>query len=359
MNIDRVLDELKEQIVSAEHGKRLRIRGGGTKDFYGGPLKEDVLDIQKYSGVIDYDPGELVITARSGTLLSEVEALLAQHNQYLPFDPPRFGQSGTLGGAVASGLCGPLRLLNGPMRDHLLGVSLLDGRGDFLRFGGRVIKNVAGYDVSRFMAGSLGAIALLLDISVKVAPKPIAELTLCFEMSQGQGIVQINRWLGMPLPVASSAWLDGQLYVRLAGAKSAVELAHQNFGGAAMDPPSAKVFWDNLKDQRIAFFLGQSSDATLWRIAVPGTTSPLNLPDHQLVEWGGAQRWVYGDRQGVAIRNEANNAGGHAMAFRGGDREKGIFEKIPKSVLDIELRLKAAFDPNEIFDKDRLFANFN
>lgn len=271
--------QFREQVrAAAENRTALRIRGGGSKDWYGGVPAGEVLDTRAHAGIVDYEPTELVITARCGTPLSDIEALLAERRQMLAFEPPHFGAGATLGGAIAAGLCGPRRASSGAVRDFVLGARMLDGRGEVLRFGGQVMKNVAGYDVSRLLAGSLGTLGLLLDISVKVLPQPFAETTLVFELGQEAAIRQLNVWGGQPLPISSSCWHAGLLALRLSGAQAAVEAARASLGGQPL--LEADAFWTNVREQRHPFFEGE---LPLWRLSLPPTASVLALGD-QFIE---------------------------------------------------------------------------
>lgn len=336
--------------VAAAARSPLRIRGGGTKDWYGQAFEGELLDTRGYAGVIDYEPTELVITARCGTPLAEIEALLAGHNQMLAFEPPHFGEHATLGGAIAAGLAGPRRATSGAVRDFVLGAKLLDGKGDVLSFGGQVMKNVAGYDVSRMLAGSLGTLGLLLELSVKVLPRPVAETTLRFRMGELDAIRKLNDWGGRPLPISASCWSDGVLALRLSGARAAVDDAIRSLGGERM--PDCSLFWADLREQRHPFFSGEGA---LWRLSLPPTTPPLALGGAQLIEWGGAQRWLRADaQQAQAIRREVAAKGGHATLFRGGDKSVGVFHPLQPGVARIHGRLKAAYDPAQIFNPGRM-----
>ena len=205
--MDAVLEKLSETVRAAGRSKRaLRLRGGGTKDFYGNALEGEVLDTRGYSGIVTYEPSELVITARCGTRLAATESAMRERGQMLAFEPPHFGEGATLGGMVAAGLSGPRRQAAGALRDFVLGVKIMDGRGDVLSFGGQVMKNVAGYDVSRLMAGSLGTLGIILDVSLKALPRPAAEATLRLELPEDKAIEQLNRWGGKPLAIGASAW---------------------------------------------------------------------------------------------------------------------------------------------------------
>lgn len=362
--LDAFRDAIRQATAS---GTPLRFRGGGSKDFYGQELAGTVVDTRAHAGIIDYDPAELVITARCGTPLAEIEAALAERRQMLAFEPPHFaGADGaaqaTLGGAVAAGLSGPRRQSVGALRDFVLGVHMMDGRGDALQFGGQVMKNVAGYDVSRLMAGSLGTLGLILDVSLKVLPVPFDDATLRFELPQAEALTRLNQWGGQPLPIAASVWHDGTLHVRLSGAAAALRAARQRLGGDAVDEADARRLWQDLREQTHRFFAPVREGAPLWRIAVPSTAAPLALPagagDTQLIEWGGGQRW-WVPREPVpaeTVRAIALAAGGHATLFRNGDKSEGVFTPLSRPLAAIHARLKAAFDPAGIFNPRRMYA---
>ncbi|WP_296946043.1 glycolate oxidase subunit GlcE [uncultured Massilia sp.] len=348
------VEGFRERILAAAQERRpLRIRGGGTKDWYGQQVDGEVLDTRAHAGIVDYEPTELVVTARCGTPLAQVEAELARCGQMLAFEPPHFGAGATFGGAIAAGLSGPRRTGAGALRDFVLGAQLLDGKGDVLNFGGRVMKNVAGYDVARLLAGSLGTLGLLLEISVKVLPRAVAEATLRFELDEADALRKLNEWAGRPLPLSASCWHDGVLALRLSGARAAVEDARRLLGGETM--PDCAAFWDDLREQRHAFFLG---DAPLWRLALPSTAGPLAAHlGPRLVEWGGAQRWLRapGDAEHAArIRAAATACGGHATLFRGGDKAVGVFQPLAPAIARIHARLRAGFDPAGIFNPGRM-----
>ena len=330
---------------AAARGAPLRLRGGGSKDFYGGALAGEVLDTRGYAGIVDYEPSELVVTARCGTPLAGLEAALAAQGQMLAFEPPHFGGAATLGGGVAAGLSGPRRAAAGAVRDFVLGARLLDGQGRDLAFGGRVMKNVAGYDVSRLLAGSLGVLGLILEVSLKVLPRPAEERTLRLEMSEAEALASLRRWAGQPLPISASTWRGGALFLRLSGAASAVRAAARGIGGEAAPPP-----WEGIREHSDPWFAG---DTPLWRLSVPAHSAPLGLPGAQLIEWGGALRWLRGGEAG-AVRDAAARAGGHATLFRGGDRAGGVFAPLAPALLRLHRELKAAFDPAGIFNPGRL-----
>lgn len=348
------IEHFREQVLGAAAAQRtLRIRGGGTKDWYGQRLEGDILDTRLYNGIVDYEPTELVITARCGTPLAHIEAVLAERNQMLAFEPPHFGDNATFGGVIASGLSGPRRASAGALRDFVLGVVLMDGKGDVLTFGGQVMKNVAGYDVSRLLAGSLGTLGLMLQMSVKVLPRAVRETTLSFEMGEIEALDCLNEWAGQPLPISASCWHNGALTVRLAGAQAAVDAAERFLGGAVRDDGAA--FWRSLREQRHAFFAGADS---IWRLSVPSAASAIILRGEQLIEWGGAQRWLKAGCDPATVHNirrAVKAAGGHATLFRGGDKNVGVFEPLAPAIGKIHQRLKDAFDPAGVFNPGRMY----
>jgi glycolate oxidase FAD binding subunit len=346
-------------------GERLRIRGGGTKDFLAGASDAQALDLRGHAGIVDYAPSELFATVRAGTLLEELEAVLARHGQCLPFEPPRFADAegrtaGTVGGMVASGLAGPGRAAAGGVRDFVLGALVLDGRGEFLRFGGEVMKNVAGYDVSRLFAGSWGALGVVCEVSLKVLPAPPGSVTLRFEMSQAEALACVNAWAAQPLPLNASVWWRGTLAVRLRGAVAAVEAATRKLGGELIPEPFAQAFWEGLRDQRDEFFLEAAravagSDRALWRLSLPSTAAAIAHGDDTLVEWHGAQRWVLAARDDATLAPQAALAGGSAQRVRGGAAGEGLFTPVlPAPALQaIQRRLKESFDPAGVFAPGR------
>ncbi|MET0533857.1 MAG: glycolate oxidase subunit GlcE [Steroidobacter sp.] len=357
--MDQALNQLCETIRAASAARTpLHIRAGGTKDFYGNAARGTLLDPRSIAGVVDYEPTELVITARAGTSLAELEQLLAENGQMLAFEPPHFGSGATVGGCVAAGLSGPRRVSFGPtygsVRDFVLGARLVDGRGEVLSFGGTVMKNVAGYDLARLMAGSMGILGVIVDVSLKVLPRPILHHTLTFEMPAATAVDKLNEWAGQPLPLSASAWHEGVLYLRLAGASAAVTAAKQSLGGADFENSRADPFWHSIREQTHPFFAGE---LPLWRVAVPSTAAPLPIQCPQLIEWGGALRWLRTDQSAEHIRESATQAGGHATLFRGGDRSHGVFTPLAPTLATIHRRLKAQFDPAGIFNPGRLYSD--
>jgi glycolate oxidase FAD binding subunit len=312
-----------------------------------------VLDTRGYGGVVEYEPTELYVTARCGTRLRELEQALADAGQMLAFEPPHYGDDTTVGGMVAAGLSGPRRASAGPLRDFVLGARLIDGRGELLRFGGQVMKNVAGYDVSRLLAGSLGTLGLITEVTLKVLPQPAAELSLRFELAQGDAIRRLNEWAGRPLPISASAWHDRHLTLRLAGAPASLRAARETLGGDPVGDVEAREFWQSVRDQTHSYFTG-----TLWRIAVPSTAPPLALTGTVFLEWHGGLRWLRAESDPPAVRAAARAAGGHATLFRADAALKrlvGSFDDLPAPLVTLHRRVKQAFDPAGIFNPGRLY----
>ncbi|HXJ52791.1 MAG TPA: glycolate oxidase subunit GlcE [Burkholderiales bacterium] len=341
------LEALQERIREAAARKApLRLRGGGSKDFYGNEPRGELLDTRGYAGIVSYEPTELVVTARCGTLLAELERILGQNGQCLPFEPPHFGPEATLGGCVATGLSGPRRASAGALRDFVLGVKLVDGRGRELAFGGQVMKNVAGYDVARLVAGSLGTLGLIAEVSLKVLPSPACELSLELEVSEAAALERMNLWAGQPLPISATAWHASRLCVRLSGAEPAVRAAAAKIGGTRVE---AGQFWEGVREHRHAFFDGPQP---LWRVAVPSVCPPLGASGDSLIEWGGALRWL----RGAEARALAAKADGHATLFRSQGKRESVFAALDPLVMTLHRRLKAAFDPAGILNPGRLYA---
>jgi glycolate oxidase FAD binding subunit len=361
--VQAALHRIVDQIQTARAAKgRLRIAGGNTKAFYGETSQvSDTLDVKPLAGISAYDPSELVVTVRAGTLLSELENTLADKGQHLAFEPPRLGSESTVGGVVAAGLAGPARATAGGVRDHVLGATLVNGRGEVLSFGGQVMKNVAGYDVSRVLAGSMGVLGVIAEVSLKVLPQPVATATLRFEFEQAQALAQMHRWGGQPLPITATAWWEGMLVVRLAGAGAAVSAAQTALGGERIEPSMAASFWQGLRDHSDEYFVGAAKAAAsdtgsvaLWRLSLPPTAEPLDLPGEQLVEWGGAQRWLCTHALGTQVRAAAQAAGGHATLFRARDKSVGVFHPQFGAAARVQRELQQAFDPDGVFDRARL-----
>ena len=372
------IEVFREQILSAaKSNTQLSIEGGGTKSWYGNPNQFTKLNTRIYSGILEYQPEELVITACVGTPLKEIEAVLKEKNQVLAFEPPHFGEQATFGGAIAAGLAGPGRISVGNFRDFVLGARILDGKGQDLSFGGKVMKNVAGYDVSRLLPGSMGTLSLLLEASVKVLPKPAATTTLRCHISQDKALKILNEWAGQPLPLSASCWIgntvgDGELTIRLAGAvaavKSATPLMSAQVNAQIVSPDEAEEFWNQLREQKLAPFTSLSADQTLYRLALPAACGPLNIPGAEndvVLEWHGQQRWIKAPGDQVtfdSIKKLANSHGGHATRFRQGTNINPTFERFTllseqahsKALEAVQARLRSAFDPAGVFATRRL-----
>ena len=373
------VDVFREQILNAAKNKSpLSIQGGGTKSWYGNPNNHAKLDTRSYSGILEYQPEELVITACAGTPLKEVEAALKEKNQVLAFEPPHFGENATFGGAIAAGLAGPGRITVGNFRDFVLGTRILDGKGQDLSFGGKVMKNVAGYDVSRLLPGSLGTLSLLLEASVKVLPKPAATATLRCQISQKKALKALNEWAGQPLPLSASCWIgsakggDGELTFRLAGAaaavKAAIPLMSSLVNAVEIGHEAAENFWNDLREQKLSAFSNLGIDETLYRLALPAACGPIAISganDEIILEWHGQQRWVKapGDEATfAAIKVIANSHGGHATRFRQGANVDPSYQRFTllaeqahsKALEAVQERLRSAFDPAGVFATKRL-----
>ncbi len=369
------LSQLQDQIAAARCAQQtLRIRGGGTKDFYGNALGAfAVLDTRSHSGITSYEPSELVVTVKAGTPLAELEAALAEKNQYLPFEPPSFSAGGTVGGMVASGLSGAARASVGSVRDHILGVQILNGAGEILNFGGTVMKNVAGYDVSRLMAGSMGTLALITEVSLKVLPIPLADATIGFDIDQTAALKLMNQWRAQPLPINSTAWVpshatrggkDG-LFVRLRGANAAVqsasELLMSRDGGYAIPLEHSASEWLLATNLQLPFFSPPAPDLCLWRLSISATAPTLELPHLQYVDWQGAQRWLWARAtEQSALQAIASKAGGHACLFKSStsgleaDKVGGSFQPLAPVLAKINQGLRVQLDPHQVFNTGRI-----
>lgn len=382
------MDAAHQQLIdtvraAGASGRTLRLRGGGTKDFWGAPLQGEVLDTRVCAGIISYEPSELVVTARCGTPLAELEAALAEKGQCLAFEPPHFGAGATVGGMVAAGLSGPARASVGAVRDFVLGVRMVNGKGEDLTFGGQVMKNVAGYDVSRLLAGSWGTLGIVTEVSLKVLPVAPAEATLmCAGIGQKDALDLLHRWGGQPLPLNASAWVhdtlsnpgDDYLYVRLRGAVAAVESALTRMSADAqalgarvrrMDKDEARQDWRASGEQTLQFFEPSSGEMCLWRLSVPQTAPVIDLPEMghppQYIEWQGAQRWLWAPATAAAqLRAAAQAVGGHASLFRasllGGSSDKavGVSAQLDPVQQRIQRALQQQFDPQAVFATGRL-----
>ena len=350
-----ISEPLQQHVLHAIKTRQaLQIQGGGSKHFIGQPTDATLLDVSGHRGIVSYDPVELVITARAGTPLRELEQTLHEANQILPFEPPHFGWGATLGGTIACGLSGPARSFSGSARDYVLGVKVINGRGEILNFGGQVMKNVAGYDCSRLMAGAMGTLGVMLEISLKVLPKQAAEVTLINQTSLSLALKMMNHWAGKSLPLSAACYDGKNCYLRLSGARTAVKSARQLIGGEQHSDSNA--FWQTIKEHQHPFF---QSSRPLWRLSLPAERPAIDLPGEWLIDWCGAQRWLLSDSSAEVIREQAQQAGGHATLFRRGANETTTetFQRPTDGVMQLHRRLKQAFDPTGIFNPGRLFPN--
>lgn len=347
-NVDRS-EALREAVEAAAASQStLCIRGGGTRQALMASQIENaqVLEVGEHRGIIAFEPSELVVTARAGTPLTELEAALADAGQSLPFDPPRFGSASTLGGVVASGLAGPARPWQGAVRDAVLGITLLDGRGGIGRFGGQVMKNVAGYDVARLNVGAMGSLGVLLDVSLRLLPQPMATATLTLELGIGQAFERMAKWGRRPLPITAMAWEGGLLRMRLAGSEAGVAAALATVGGQTS--ADAGGYWTRLRDRTLPLFEGEGP---LWRLSVPATAPQPDLSANWLLDWGGAQRWCCTDASPERVFNAASAAGGHAMRLAPTVQRAAL----PLAQLALQQRIKGVFDPSGLFNPGVLY----
>ncbi len=317
-------------------------------------VADEDLSIARHYGVVSYEPTELVITARAGSSLADIEALLAAHGQMLPFEPPYFGVHGedTLGGMIACGLSGPRRPYAGSVRDMVLGMKVLTGKGEILQFGGQVMKNVAGFDVSRLMVGALGTLGILLEMSLKVLPRATSDATRVFSCNVGDAISRMNAWAGQPFPLSAAMFYDGQLYVRLSGGSASVSEACRKLGGESH--ADSDGLWASVRNHKHVFF---HDDTPLWRVCVPQAAPPVNIPGAWLLDWGGAQRWLKTSTTDDVVREQTMAAKGHAMLFRGGNRQGQVFHPLSPALVTLHRRLKAEFDPHGILNRGRMYAD--
>lgn len=341
--------QLLDQVNQALAAKTpLRIQGSGSKSFLGNPVDGQVLDTREHRGIVSYDPTELVISVRTGTPLAELEAALDEAGQMLPCEPPHYGEGATVGGMIATGLSGPRRPWSGAVRDFVLGTRVITGHGKHLRFGGEVMKNVAGYDLSRLMAGSFGCLGVLTEVSLKVLPKPRLNSGLRVAMPLDQALAKLAEWGQQPIPI-SAASHDGQaLHLRLEGGVGSVNSARQLIGGEDLDP----AYWSALREQRLPFF---DDPRPLWRLSLPTNTPVLALPGEQLVDWAGAQRWLKSSADAESIRAIVAAVGGHAQCYSPG-ATTSPFQPLAAPLLRYHKQLKAQLDPQGIFNPGRMYS---
>lgn len=368
-------ESLRQTVLKAAAADRpLEITGGRSKAFYGrgpragAPGNESLatktgskanhaapafLETTGHRGILNYEPTELVLTARAGTPLAEIEAALKAEGQMLAFEPPHFSAGATLGGTVATGLSGPRRAFAGSVRDAVLGCKLINGRGEILSFGGQVMKNVAGFDLSRLMVGALGTLGVLLEISLKVLPRPECERTLVFALAGAEAPAAMIRWCGEPWPISGLAFDGSWAFLRLSGAEPAVAAAAARLGGdPAADGPG---FWHRLREHQGRFFEYPGLGIRLWRLSVAPAAPPIDLPGHWLYDWGGALRWLRTDAPAAAVFAAAAALRGHATLFRGDSGDGRVFQPLPPALHVLHRNLKRAFDPQGLFNPGRLY----
>jgi glycolate oxidase FAD binding subunit len=348
VDVDIEADLATQVSAVAATGGALQIVGNASKHFYGETIDALAVEVGAHSGIIDYDPAELVITLRAGCRLREVEALLAQNRQMFAFEPPHFAANASIGGMVASGLAGPRRGFAGSIRDYVLGVKMIDGRGEVLQFGGRVIKNVAGFDLSRVLVGSLGTLGIILEVSIRVMPMFETEVTLAFaHPAADEHIRWINELGSKPYPLSASAWHQGGSCLRLSGSEQGVRHAIAELGGDEVD-----FDWSGLREQSHEFFV---NGAPLTRVALPPASLDLLRDESQLIEWGGAQRWLCGEADVVALRQRIVGEGGSVCAFRGHAPGTPVFQPLAPAMLRLQRNIKSSLDPAGIFNVGRIY----
>jgi len=343
---------LGDQVTEAISQKRaLYIQGNNTKAFLGNECDASTLDVSNHSGILHYEPTELVITARAGTPLSEIIHNLDAHQQMLAFEPPAFGEHATLGGTIACNLSGPRRPYTGAARDYVLGCRMINGQGQIMQFGGEVMKNVAGYDVSRLMTGSLGTLGILLDVSLKVVPKPQKEITISKEVSAEQALQLMAHWRQQPAPISASCHDGQQLFFRLSGTEQALKAARNKIGGERVDNDT--LFWQRLNEHQHAFF---NTRKKVWRLSLPSTAPLLELEGKTMMDWGGAQRWLVSDANPETVRTKVASIGGHATVYRNNNTDTNSFHPLDGNMLFIHQQLKKALDPHGLFNPGKMYS---
>jgi len=355
-----ISQKLIEQINDAVDKKLpLVITGGGSKAFYGNHVEGEIISTAKHTGIIEYQPSELVVTVRSGTLLKDLEAELRANKQMLAFEPPQHSDNTTIGGIIACGLSGPRRVACGSARDFVLGTNIINGRGEKCRFGGQVMKNVAGYDASRLMTGAQGTLGLLLDISLKVLPINEKETSIKIEVELQTAIKNIKHWVKHGLPVSASCFYKNNLYLRLSSTHSAVQKSLDIINKSCSSEKIDHNFWSSIKDQTHEFFstAAASEEKDLWRFSSVAASSLFDESDDRLIEWNGALCWIKSelDLHDLANKNQAN-ATRYPLNSANKKADENIFQPLQPGLLKIHQRLKQAFDPEHILNPGRLYS---
>jgi len=348
--------QLLQRVIQARDAKTpLVIKGGGTKAFYGNSSEGESLDISGHTGIVEYEPKELVITVRAGTLLQEVNAALAAHGQMLPFEPPSFGDAATIGGTLACGFSGPRRLFAGSARDYVLGCKVLTGNGEVIQFGGQVIKNVAGYDVSRLMVGAMGTLGVIMEVSLKVLPIPEQEVTIALAARVNEAIDVMNARAGQALPLSAACYDGEAVLLRFSSTEKGIQHARRMVAGDELQ--QGPEFWREINEHEHFFF---ADEIPLWRLSLAPATLHLGLPGSWLLDWGGAQRWLKTDAPPKDVRDAVEAEGGHATLFRyremwKSQQDVSVFHPLSAGLMKIHHRMKAAFDPQKILNRHRLY----
>ncbi|MCP3850041.1 MAG: glycolate oxidase subunit GlcE [Gammaproteobacteria bacterium] len=371
-NISKESDQteaLLNQVQTAcENSQPLAIQGNGTRSFLIHSGSDQVLSTSLHRGIVNYFPSELTVTVRSGTLLSELNDILAKEGQMLPFEPPHFSNDATIGGVIASGLSGSSRPFSGSVRDYVLGCRIINGRGEILQLGGEVMKNVAGYDLSRLVTGSYGSLAVILEVSLKLLPIPAQQKSFCLELQTMSLNQQVKQFMLAGYPITSACQIEDMAYIRLSGSEKGVDYSYnkiqQDFSQLK---PVEDLFWSDLNEQKLPFF---DSSRTLWRLSLP-TSFPENKESEleqligpngrQLIDWGGALRWIYSEQSAENIRQFAKSCGGHAQLFYVSDKDKSLLKEMPKQqplspvLFKLHQQIKKAIDPHSLFNSGCIY----
>ncbi len=348
-----ITEHLHQQVKAAIASREsVYIHGGNSKSFYGNKVDAKLLDISQHTGVVNYEPTELCITVRAGTRLSDIETLLAENQQILPFEPPMYTDDATIGGAIATGISGPRRAYTGSVRDAILGVQIINGDGDIVDFGGQVMKNVAGYDLSRLMVRSQGTLGVILNVSLRLLPKPTHDISLSFETSATEAIEYFQSLRTQQLPISATAWHDNQAYIRLSASEATIENSQKKLGLSPLE--TSESLWQDFRDHKHTFF--NRFDRPLWRLSLsPAAENASNLDEQQLIEWGGAQRWLSSNAPANIIQSLMSKQGGHATLFRSNVADTQIFPVLDPVLLTLHQRLKSKMDPHGIFNPNRIY----
>ncbi|MEM8844521.1 MAG: glycolate oxidase subunit GlcE [Pseudomonadota bacterium] len=352
MSDNEQVPELIDTIKQALNSKQpLLIQGGDSKSFYGNSISADILSVKQHTGVIDYEPSELYVTARCGTPLREIEAMLAEHNQIFPFEPPSFGDDATLGGTVACGFSGPRRPYASSIRDCVLGTHIINGKGEYLKFGGQVMKNVAGYDVSRAMCGAMGTLGIITQVSLKLIPQPESELTLMLEYKPEQALNIMHQYMQTDFPITATYFENNILYIRAAGIEKTIKKIKQIIGGNELQ--DSQNFWVSVKEHQREFF---NSDLNLWKCNVPVNSPDLAVEGDYVMEWNGGLRWYSTNDGNEKLIAATKSVRGNATLFKSTSKPNDCFTQPTGALKKLHSNLKTAFDPENILNPGRLYS---